>query len=137
MAQLVKCPECRIPVELPGVIKPKERFYCPDCDTRLKVDNEPPPKRSKPKSKPKRKRKKPEPQPFWKTKMGKVLSGIGFIVLGAVMIGAAVTMDLDKPIKYIIGGILAILVGCGSCGYGMFADEDGESSDSDDEGGGD
>jgi len=118
MGRIVSCRECESDVELPDVLKPGKMYRCPDCREPLPLPKSRPPadeepvRRPKPRveedededeppRKKKKKKRKPEPEakPFRNTKQGRILSGLGMLLLGVVGVVAVVIFDTIPPLK--------------------------------------
>lgn len=147
MSRIKPCPACRIPVSLPANPSANSNLHCPDCDAIVEgarpvvrpvaVEDEPTSKRCTRKNREKlaekrrknhhRSKREVESPPFWKTRGGRILSGVGLILLGVVVIGIGFVLETGKPLKGIGLGILCILLGVGSAASGASgSDEDAD-----------
>ena len=102
---------------------PKKRPQSRDSED----EDEPPRRKKKRKSRP-----EPEAKPFWNTKQGRILSGLGMLLLGVAAIAAVVIFDSSKPLKGYIAGGVCILFGLGGIVSGVASsDDDADSGDDD------
>lgn len=143
--KVYRCPDCREPLPLPKSRPPADEEPVRRSKPRVVEDeDERPAKRPKPREedegedeRPPRKKKKrksrpePEAKPFWNSKQGRILSGLGMLLLGVVAIAAVVIFDSSTPLKGYIAGGVCILFGLGGIVSGV------ASSDDDSDGGDD
>jgi hypothetical protein len=145
----IVCPTCQVELEIPGETPSGKTLRCSECREKfpysapkpkpkplakkpvqvvevIEDDDEPP--RKKTSKKKKKKRKKPEPKPFWKTRHGKILNGLGLIGLGVAGIAIYFLSDTRK-MGIVIAGGLCILFGLGAIGTGFAGGESDDSSD--------
>ena len=72
--------------------------------------------------------------PFWKTRTGMILNGLGLIALGLTGAAVAYFSDSRKQVGIYIAGAIAIFLGIGTIGNGLMgATEDAEPDNDDDE----
>ena len=142
--KMYRCPDCREPLPLPKSRPPADeepvRRPKPRVEEDEKLAKRPKPRveededEDEPPRKKKKKKRKPEPEakPFRNTKQGRILSGLGMLLLGVVGIVAVVIFDATKPLKGYIAGGVCILFGVGGIVSGVASSDDDSDGGDDD-----
>lgn len=128
----IRCPECNGSFVLPGV-KPKAVAKKPIQVTEVIEEDEDERPEGKPGKRTKRKNVRTVSKPFWQTRQGMILNGLGLIGLGAAGIALYFLTDTRKKLGILIAGGLCILFGLGAVGKGLTGGEDDSDGDDSDE----